>query len=178
MAFNWLDIVLAVIMLAALIVGLIKGFVRELVGLIVIIVGIFVAGRFYGPLAGFVGKFIKNPAAANFIGFLLIFLVVLIIGGFIAGIISRATKRGLGFVNNVLGGIIGALEGILIAGAVIFAMLAFPVNKDALNGSKLAPFVYGVTKTIIQIVPQELKDQIKTAYENISQGKTDNGPTI
>jgi membrane protein required for colicin V production len=164
MPFNWLDIVLAGLVLIAVIVGLVKGFVREIIGLIVIVAGILVAASLYKPVASFAGKFIKNPAAANFVGFLLLFLAVLIIGGFLAGLIGKATKGSLGFVNNLLGGIIGCAEGVLIAGAIVFAMLAFPVNKSALMGSKLAPTVYKITKAAVQLVPAELKDQIKTAY--------------
>jgi membrane protein required for colicin V production len=178
MPFNWLDIVLAAAVVASVIIGLIKGFVRELIGLIVIILGIIVAARFFGPVAKIAGKFISNPAAANFIGFLLVFLVVLIIGGILSGFIAKLTKRGLGLVNNLLGGVIGFLEGILVAGAVVFALLAFPVNKSALMGSRLSPLVYQVTKTVVQFIPQELKDQIKTAYEKISHGGADDGQKI
>lgn len=178
MPFNWLDIVLVVVVVVSVIIGLIKGFVRELLGLIVIILGIIVAARFFGPVAKIAGKFISSPTAANFVGFLLVFLVVLIIGGILSGFITKLTKRGLGLVNNLLGGAVGLLEGILVAGAVVFALLAFPVNKGGLMGSRLAPLVYQVTKTVVQFIPQELKDQIKTAYENISQGKADDGQKI
>jgi membrane protein required for colicin V production len=167
MPFNWLDIVLAAMVLLAVVIGLIKGFVREIIGLIVIAVGILVAARFYKPVAAFAGKFIKNPAVASFVGFFILFLAVLIIGGFLAGVIGKATKGSLGFVNNLLGGIVGCAEGILIAGAIVFAMLAFPINKNALMGSKLAPTVYKITKAAVQLVPAELKDQIKVTYEEI-----------
>lgn len=178
MPFNWLDILLAAVVLLAVVVGLVKGFIRELVGLIVIFVGIIVAARFYGPVASVVAKVIKNPVAAKFVGFLLLFLAVLIAGGILAGLIARMTKGSLGFANHLLGGAIGCLEGVLVAGAVVFALLAFPVNKSALMGSKLAPLVYQVTKTVIQFIPQELKDQIKSAYESISAGGADNGKEI
>ncbi|MGD0782296.1 MAG: CvpA family protein [Candidatus Aminicenantales bacterium] len=178
MAFNWLDILLAVAVLSAVIVGLVKGFVRELIGLIVIIIGIVVAARVFGPVARFAGKFISNVTTANFVGFLLVFLAVLIVGGILAGFIARLTKGGLGFANHVLGGLIGFVEGILVAGAVVFAMLAFPVNKNAVNGSRLAPSIYEFTKTIVRFIPRELKDQIRDAYENISKGGADHGKEI
>ncbi len=178
MAINWLDIVLAAAVAAAVIVGLIKGFVRELIGLIVIIVGIVVAARFFGPVARVVGKVVSNPTAAGFIGFLLIFLAVLIVGGILSGFIARMTKGGLGFANHLLGGAVGALEGLLVAGAIVFALLAFPVNKDALVNSRFAPFVYTVTKTVVQFIPQELKDQLRIAYESISHSGAKNGPQI
>jgi membrane protein required for colicin V production len=176
MGINWLDIVLAAAVLAAVIVGLIKGFVRELIGLIVIVVGIVVAAQIFGPVARFIGKFISNPTTANFIGFLLVFLVILIAGGILAGVIAKLTKGGLGFMNNLLGGIIGFLEGVLVAGAIVFAMLAFPVDKTALTNSKLAPLAYSVTKTIVQFIPRELKDQLRDAYQNIFRSGADHGP--
>jgi membrane protein required for colicin V production len=178
MAFNWLDVLLAVAVLSAVIVGLVKGFVRELIGLIVIIAGIIIAARFFGPVARFAGKFISDPTTANFVGFLLVFLAVLIVGGILAGFIAKLTKGGLGFANHILGGLIGLVEGILVAGAIVFAMLAFPVNKNAINGSRLAPFLYQFTKSIVQFIPQELKDQLRNAYENISKGGADHGKEI
>jgi membrane protein required for colicin V production len=178
MAFNWLDIVLAVVVLSAVIVGLVKGFVRELIGLIVIIAGIVIASRVFGPVARFAGKFISDSTTAKFVGFLLVFLAVLIVGGVAAGFIAKLTKGGLGFVNHVLGGLIGLVEGILVAGAVVFAMLVFPVNKTAINGSNLAPFIYEVTKTVVQFIPRELKDQLRDAYENISKDGPDHGQKI
>lgn len=178
MPFNWLDIVLACLVILAFIIGLVKGFVREIIGLIVVLVGIFVAARFYGPVASFAGKLIKDPPAANFVGFLILFLAVLIIGGFLANLVTKATKGSLGFVNHILGALVGCVEGVLVAGAVVFALLAFPVNKSALSGSRLAPLVYKVTKTAVQLIPQELKDQIKIAYEGIATGASDNGKKI
>jgi membrane protein required for colicin V production len=178
MAFNWLDVLLAVAVLSAVIVGLVKGFVREFIGLIVIIAGIVIAARAFGPVARFAGKFISNPTTANFVGFLLVFLAVLIAGGILAGFIAKLTKGGLGFANHALGGLIGLVEGTLVAGAVVFALLAFPVNKSAINGSQLAPLIYRVTKTVVQFIPQELKDQLRDAYENISKGGADHGKKI
>jgi len=157
---------------------LIKGFVREIIGLIVIIAGIIIAARVFGPVARFAGKFISNPTTANFVGFLLVFLAVLIAGGILAGFIAKLTKGGLGFANHALGGLIGLIEGILVAGAIVFAMLAFPVNKNAINGSKLAPFIYEFTKTVVQFIPQELKDQLRDAYKNLSKGGSDHGKEI
>ena len=169
MAINWLDIVLAAAVISAVIVGLIKGFVRELLGLIVIVAGIVVAARIFGPAARVMGTIISDPTAAKFVGFLLVFLIILIAGGIAAGFIAKLTKGGYGFANNLLGGAIGFVEGTLVAGAIVFALLAFPVNKNALMGSKLAPLVYKVTKTVVQFIPRELKDQLRDAYDNISK---------
>jgi membrane protein required for colicin V production len=178
MVFNGLDFVLAAIVLAAVVVGMIKGFVREIVGLVVIVVGIVAAARFYEPPARVLGKIISNPVTARFVGFLLVFLAVLIVGGFLAGAVAKLAKGGLGFANHVLGGLVGLVEGLLLAGALVFALLIFPVSRGALGGSQLTPFVYEFTKSIVQLIPRELTDQVRGTYENITKAGADHGKEI
>jgi membrane protein required for colicin V production len=166
---NWLDIALAAILLLAVIIGFIKGFVRELMGLLVIVAAIVLAGRFYDPVASFMRKFISNPMTANFLGFFIVFVVILIVGGVVASWISRLTKGSLTFVTHLLGGIIGFLEGILICCALVSALYAFPLNDRALVNSKLRPLCDKATSIIIGLVPQDLKDKIKAKYSEITQ---------
>jgi len=175
---NWLDIVLGVILIAAALTGLIKGLVREVIGLAVIIVGIFLAGHYHPAVAKFVGRFISNPTVAGFLGFLFIFIVVLTAGGLVAGLVSKLVNASLGLVNHLVGAAIGLVEGAFICGALVFALLAFPISKDAVANSKLAPTCYTVTKTVISLIPQNLKDQIKTTYDSLSKSEKKHGQEV
>jgi membrane protein required for colicin V production len=174
---GWLDIVLAIILAAAFMAGLIKGLVKEVVGIMAVLLGFIVAARYYARVAGFLGKYIHGPAVAKFLGFILIFLVVLIVGSIIAALVSKLMVGPLRFFNHVLGGIIGFLEGILICGVLVFALLVFPINKEALSNSKLAPYCYGLTKAMVHLIPQDLKNQFQEAYKNIKR-EVKNGQKI
>jgi membrane protein required for colicin V production len=167
MGFNWLDIVLLLILLAALILGFIKGLVRQVVGILAVIVGLFLALALYSVVASAFGPLIKDPNVSGLLGFLLIFVGVLITGWLVGRMFSKAIKGPLKFLNHTLGGALGLLKGALIGGILVFAMLVFPVNSDALRNSILAPPCVEVTRSLIDLIPEELKEAFSTAYEDI-----------
>lgn len=170
---GWLDVVLGILLVALVITGFVKGLIRELLGFVVVIAGIVLAARWYEPVAVVCGKLVRNTAVANFLGFTLIFLAVFIAGAVLTGLLSKAMKGTLGFADHLLGGLIGLLEGVIVGGALIFGLLAFPVNPDAVANSKLAPICYEATKIFINLIPQDLKTKIKTTYEGIAKGAKD-----
>ncbi len=167
MVFNWLDIVLLLILVTALILGIIKGLVRQVVGILAVLVGLILALAFYSVVASAFRTLIKDPAVSGFLGFILIFVVVLIAGWLIGRMFSKAIKGPLKVLDHILGAALGLLKGALICGILVFAMLVFPVNSDALKNSVLAPPCVDVTRGIIDLIPEELKEAFFTAYEDV-----------
>ena len=72
----------------------------------------------------------------------------------------------------------GLLKGVLICGVIVFALLAFPADKKALLESKLAPYCYWITKGIVQLIPQELKDRFKETYKDVLKEKRPYGKEV
>lgn len=175
---GWLDVVLAVILLVTVIMGLVRGLIKEVVGIVAIIAGFILAARYYVSLADLIGRLIHQPTVAKFLGFIIIFLVVIAAGSLIAWLLSKLMKGPLKFVDHLLGGLVGFLEGVLICGVFVFALLVFPLNKQALLNSRLAPYCYGLTKAMIHLIPQDLKDQFKAAYQDIVKGGNKDGQKI
>jgi membrane protein required for colicin V production len=164
---GWLDIVLAVILIGTLVAGLVKGLIKEAVGVAAAVGGFFAAARWYGPVADALNRTLASPTVSKFLGFLLVFAGVVIVGVIAAAILSKLMVGPLKFANHLLGGIFGLVEGMLICGALVFALMVFPINKEALAASRLAPYCYGLTKTMVALIPQELKDQFTSAYRDI-----------
>lgn len=175
---GWLDIVLAVILLVTVIMGLVRGLIKEVIGIVAIIVGFVLAARYYNTFADLIGRLIHQPSLAKFLGFIILFLIVIGVGSLIAFLLSKLMKGPLKFINHLLGGLIGFFEGVLICGVFVFALLVFPLNKQALLNSRLAPYCYGLTKAMIQLIPQDLKDQFKAAYQDVVKGGTKDGQKI
>jgi membrane protein required for colicin V production len=175
---GWLDILLAVILLAGLVIGLIKGLVKELVGLAAVLVGFFLAARFYRQTADFIWGWIRNPTAAKFLGFMTVFLAVVLVGGLAAWLLSKLMRGPLAILNHVAGGAFGLLEGALVCGVVVFALLVFPVDRAALSGSRLAPYCYGLTKALVSLIPRDLKDEFGRAYQDIVGSGKSHGQKI
>jgi uncharacterized membrane protein required for colicin V production len=99
--------------------------------------------------------------------FVVIFIAVLIVGALISFLLSKVVKGPLRFIDRVLGGVLGLVEGILICGVLVIAQLAFPVDKQALMRSSLAPYCYWLTKGMVQVIPRELKEKFRATYEEI-----------
>jgi membrane protein required for colicin V production len=167
MGFNWLDFLLVLILLTSLILGFIKGLVRQVIGILAVIVGLILALAFYPVVASAFGTLVKDSNVSSFLGFLLIFVGVLITGWLVGRMFSKAIKGPLKFLNHAMGGGLGLLKGALICGILVFAMLVFPVNSDALRNSVIAPPCVEVTRGLIDLIPAELKEAFSAAYEDI-----------
>jgi membrane protein required for colicin V production len=175
---NWLDIVLLVILILTAIVGIFKGLVKQVIGLAAVIAGLVLASLYYEGAAGIFGTFVKNKLLGNFLGFLLIFVVVLVAGGILGHLITKAMKGPLALANRLFGGIFGAVKGVLICGILVFALFTFQVAKPALETSVLAPVCLGVTRAAINMIPQDLRAKFNSSYKEIREGGGKNGQKI
>jgi len=167
MVLNWLDVILLIILVITIILGLIKGLVRQLIGILAVIVGVILAMAYYPYVSQIIKPLFKNESLAHFLGFLVIFVLTLILGWIIARLFSKVMKGSLKFFNHLLGGVIGLIKGILICGVLIFALLVFPVQNKALEESELAPYCLKATRAAIGLIPSELKEKFNKAYHDI-----------
>lgn len=167
MDFNWVDLVLLAILAFTVLFGILRGFLRQVIGILAVIVGLILAVNYYPFASDFFGQWIDNQTITHFIGFIVIFIVVLCLGGILSFMFSKVIKGPLKAVNNILGGGLGLLKGILICGVIVFAMLVFPFNKDVLQRSFLAPYCLRVTKAVIYLIPEDLKIKFNEAYQDI-----------
>jgi len=175
---NWLDIMLLVILVLTAIIGIFKGLVKQVVGLVAVIAGLILASLYYEGAAGIFETFIKNRLLSNFLGFLLIFVVVLIAGGILGHLITKAMKGPLAIVNRLFGGLFGAVKGVLICGILVFALFTFQVAKPALETSILAPGCLGITRAAINLIPADLRARFNTSYKEIRESGGKHGQKI
>jgi membrane protein required for colicin V production len=178
MSLSTLDIILAIVLLVTLALGLIKGLVRQAIGLVAVIAGLILAAKYYPRAGAFVHKVVSNAVVADFVGFLAVFAVVITAGWLVGLLVSKLMKGPLNFLDHVLGGIFGLIKGVLICGVIVFALLVFEVRRDALAGSKLAPLCFHVTRTVVRLIPGDLKAKFKTAYQGAQTGGGSHGQKI
>jgi len=167
MIFNWLDVILLIILVITVILGVIKGLVRQLIGILAVIVGVILAMAYYPYVSQVVKPLFPNKALAEFLGFLIIFGITLILGWIIGRLFSKAMKGSLKFFNHLFGGGLGLIKGVLICGIIVFALLVFPVKTKALEESELAPYCLKVTQAAVDLIPLELKERFNKAYNDI-----------
>lgn len=167
MMITWLDILFMIILIIAFILGIIKGLVRQIIGILAVIIGLILSLAFYPYIASVFALLIKNEAMCDFLGFATIFVLVLIIGWLIGRLFSKAIKGPLKFFNHLLGAGLGFLKGVLLCGILVFALMVFPVNTQALKSSLLAPYCVWITRGIINIIPEDVKNTFLEAYQEI-----------
>ena len=178
MSFNWLDIVLLAILFVTIILGLIKGLIRQLIGLLAVVIGLILAIYNYNYMGQIYSRLISSQALRNLLGFFTVFVIILGLGWLTAALLSKLAKGPLKFLNHILGGFLGFCKGILIAGVVVFAFLIFPVNKEVLKSSQFAPYCLKITKAIYYLVPQNLKEKFKNAYQDVVRKGKENEERI
>lgn len=175
---NWIDVILISVLALTSILGVIKGLVKQVFGLLAGIIGLILALGFYSQVSWIYLRFVSNEVLANFLGFLTIFLVVLCLGWVSSYCLSKFIKGPLKLLNNILGGGLGFLKGILICGVIVFALLVFPISKKALKESVLSPVCLQMTRAMISLIPQELKEKFKEAYQEITRRVEKDGKKI
>lgn len=164
--FNWLDILLLAILAITVIIGAFRGFIRQIIGLLAVILGLILAIKFY-PYGKDLFTFLRNEVLAQLLGFFLIFVIVLSVGWVINILLAKAVRGPFKSLNHFLGAGFGLLKGILICVIVVFGFLVFPVNTRILEESMLTPYCIEIADSAYDLIPQELKDKFKEAYQEI-----------
>jgi membrane protein required for colicin V production len=175
---NWLDIVLVVILAVTAIIGVFKGFAKQVIGLAAVVAGLVLASLYYDQTAGLFETFIKNRLLSDFLGFLLLFVIVLVAGALLGHLVTKAMKGPLAFANRLFGGVFGFLKAVLICGVLVFALVSFEIAKPALETSVLAPACLGVTRAVVNLIPQELRAKFNASYKEIRESGGKHGQKI
>ena len=135
---NWLDILILVSLAAAVSGGLGTGLVRGICNLGGLIIGIFLAGRYYETFGSNI-TFIHSRDVANVAAFLIILAIIVTIAE-ITGRILHKILSGimLGWLDRFLGGVMGLGVGAVSWGALLALWVKFLPN---LNGTVYHSFL-------------------------------------
>ena len=175
---NWLDYLIIIILAFSAIRSFSRGFSREVIGLFAA-VGALVLGMWFYGIAGLqvrplFGTWLTSDRAANFIGFLLVFFAVLLLGAIVGLIVRRLISAvGLSFFDRLLGACFGLARGALIAIALLTAYIAFGPRSDvatapaAVVHSQIAPYLLKASSVFVDAAPMELKRSFQDTYEEV-----------
>ncbi|MFB3826940.1 MAG: CvpA family protein [Bryobacteraceae bacterium] len=168
---NWLDLLLAALVLWSVVTAFRKGISRELIGFATVIAAIIAGAWFYGSVGYYLLPYLKTRALANLAGFLAVFCGVILVGSGIGQFAKRMMKTvGLGFFDRVMGAVFGFARGLLISIALVMAIMAFaPGDKPprSVVNSRLAPYVMDAARVCSAIAPHELRDGFQKSYGEI-----------
>jgi len=169
---NWLDILLALIIVISAIAGLRAGFTRVVIGLLATIVGLVAGFWFYRLVGDQLRGWISTPAVANAVGFFLIFFGVALLGSIIAALLSRMLRWvGLSWFNYLLGGVAGFARGALVVAVLANVLVAFAPTPvpNYLRNSRVLPYANGVASVLAELAPRQLKDSFSQRMDALKQ---------
>jgi len=171
---NWLDAALILLIAFSVWRSFAKGLTREVVGLLSVVVGIFAGTWLYGTAAAWFEPYVSSPAMASFLGFLAVFLGVMLLGSLISFILSKLLRvTGLSLFDRMLGAGFGILRGVLMASALVMALLAFAPGArantppESVANSRLAPLVVGAARVFVAAAPREMKEGFRRSYAQV-----------
>lgn len=147
------------------ILGFRTGLIHALGALAGTILGIYLAGHYYEKLAIKLIQFTDwNPNFVKVLVFILLFFIInrlIGIAFWIAGKLFSvvAAVPFLHLVDELLGGVLGVLEGLILVGIAIFFITKFPPSSNVMAGldkSKSAPHVVSFSKFLWPLLPDNI----------------------
>ena len=160
---NWLDIVLIVVLVLPALVGLRRGLIKAALSLAGLIIGVVLAGNFYGSISGMFG-FINNPDVANILAFALILVVVIVAATVLARMLTFAVSVVmLGWVDHLGGAVFGFLLGAIFLGAILATFVKF-FGTDLVAESFLAGVLLDKFPLVLALLPGEF-DTVRDFFQ-------------
>ena len=159
-----IDIIIAVFLALGLISGLRDGLLKQVAGLAGFIGGLLLGRTFYMPLGAWVTTtFGMSVKAAHITAFVLILVVVPLLFNLVGWLVSKLLKAiCLGWVNRLLGGLVGVLKFALFAGIVITGIEFFDkhdglISEEKKEASVLYYPIYDATGIFFNGIKEELR---------------------
>ena len=153
---NWVDCILAAIIVASVVTATMKGFVQELVSLASVVIGLVVAAIGYSRAALWFDDLTKSHEVALGLGFLVLFLGTLLVGAVLGALARKLIHTaGVQWFDRFLGGIFGLVRGVLVDAVLLMALLAFAIKPEAVRQSVLAPYITTGTRVIALVMPSK-----------------------
>jgi len=168
--FGLIDLIIIAILLYSIAIAWLKGFVREVFGLITVALAALIASWSYRNVAAIFKDVVRTENVALFLGFSVIFLVILIAGFVTIWLITKFMKFAkVQWADRLLGAAFGFIRGWMICAVILMALTAFEVQTERLKTSELAPYFLPGSRVIAVLTPYELKAKFLVSYRALER---------
>jgi membrane protein required for colicin V production len=128
---DYADWVLIGLIVVSTLVGLLRGFIKEVFALAVWVAAFVIAFYFSGQVASLLEGHVELPSGRTAIAFSGLFLIVLVIGGLLTWLIGKLVEStGLSGTDRLMGGVFGALRGLMLVVALVVVAGFTPIPED------------------------------------------------
>ena len=190
MDFNYFDAVIGSIVIILGIKGFVNGFIKEVFGLAGLVGGVYFASRLSDKAASFIEANLiqlDNVSLLELLGFFAILIIIWSGVTMLGVIISKLTAAsGLGFINRLLGLVVGAGKYFIIFALIITALSNVSLIRGKLQkyvqDSQLYPYLKETGAYLINLDPKtfdliKTDEQDKTKKSNALPTKSDTNTT-
>jgi membrane protein required for colicin V production len=167
---TWVDWLIVVVIASAALSGLAQGFFRSVFSLIGLFLGLAIAAWNYIWVGAMFKPFVKVAEVADAIAFLLIAILVMVVAALIGSVLSKTFQKiGLGWLDSLVGGAFGLLQGVLLVTIVILVTVAFFPDAHWLADSKLPKHFFGALHMTTRISPEELAARVRLGLKLLQE---------
>lgn len=173
---NWLDVVLAAVLVTSAAAGLMKGFFRLAIGLAATLLAFLLASWCYDEAGAWAVPYTSSRGVAHFVGYVLVFLAVLTAGAFLGRLMAHLFKWiGLSWLDRAGGGLLGLVRGGLISLVIVLMISSFLPGDppEAIVDSRVAPYVLEGSRMLSLTASPEMKQQFRQTYEKTKRAWVD-----
>jgi uncharacterized membrane protein required for colicin V production len=160
---TWLDIAIVVVFLFFIVTAFAAGLVREIIGTSAVLLGAITAGLFYDDVADTLLTSIDNPTTASVVGFLIIFIGIVVAGQLLAMVVHPViTVLQLGMADQMLGAMFGFVKAFLIVEVLLVLFVTYPrYDMDQrINDSEFASIMVDISTPVVKILPDIFENKV------------------
>ena len=164
---NYIDIIIAVLLVAFGIGGWRKGIITEAATLLGLGLGLYGAFHFSDFTANKLLQWVEiNPKYLHLISFIVTFIVVAILVNILGRIVTKVVKSlNLGFIDKIGGFLFGIAKGILICSLLVMLLNVFKLTGVVKDKTKEKSLLYPLVEKAVPYVYQGF-DLVKEAVRN------------
>jgi membrane protein required for colicin V production len=168
---NWLDWILALVVLFSVVSGAGEGLTKGIIGLASLVVGLALAAAGYHSFGDALGSLIHSRELAYGVAFFTLFVLVLIVGSLVARLAEKLVNTaGIRWLDRLLGLFFGLLRGIIADAVIVMVLLGFAIKPEAVRQSQLAPKVMDGSRALAALMPPDLRRQFDAGLAALERG--------
>ena len=171
MTINPVDIFISLIWTYFILSGFKAGFITQFAQILSLICGFIFANIFHLQAYDFLTPYIESSNIKYFISYIFIFLIAVFLIQLVAKIINQIFKLILlGWLNRILGLLLGGIKGLFLTSLFIFALEILPGTNELREKLRQESILYEISNslknwTINTLSQEELMYEIKQEIE-------------
>lgn len=159
---NYLDVVLLAILVLFTARGLYRGFLDEVTGLVGLVLGIYVAGRYYEEVGRRVAGFFQDAAWTYVVAYVLIVCVAMLGTALVANVLQKVLSVACAaWLNNLAGAVAGSVKGFLICAVLVWLLQYFLAGAPFVRESRMVPPIQEATLLLKGAIPEGFMDRVR-----------------